>query len=214
MIKKIIKKSKEDKGNSVIVLGILLIMATLLVGGMLLDISKAYQMKSSYIDSARKATQAAIRHQNSAGFLKAEAAAEAILVYENIARPSVIKDGYMTSCDDNRNVVITIYFMEDGFTRGSHVVTINSNQVNESDTVDDIMGKMKINGAVASNQRRAAIEARRYTGVEMELNETTPNVILPGATTIAGLDADDLKCQTIGVKAGASQFVGKTDGYN
>lgn len=208
MIKKFIKKSKEDKGNSIIVLGILLIMATLLVGGMLLDISKAYQMKSSYIDSARKATQAAVRHQNSAGFLKAEAAAEAILVYENVARPSVIKDGYMTSCDDNRNVLITIYFMEDEFTRGSHVVTINSNQVNESDTVDDIMGKMKINGAVA------AIEAKRYTGIEMELNETTPNVILPGATTIAGLNADDLKCQTIGVKAGASQFVGKTDEYN
>lgn len=213
MIKKIIKKSKEDKGNSVIVLGILLIMATLLVGGMLLDISKAYQMKSSYIDSARKATQAAIRHQNSAGFLKAEAAAEAILVYENIARPSVIKDGYMTSCDDNRNVVITIYFMEDEFTRGSHVVTINSNQVNNSDTVDDIMGKMKINGAVASNQR-AAIEAKRYTGIEMELNETTPNVILPGAVTISGLDPNDIKCQTIGVKAGASQFVGSTDEYN
>lgn len=213
MIKKIIKKSKEDKGNSVIVLGILLIMATLLVGGMLLDISKAYQMKSSYIDSARKATQAAIRHQNSAGFLKAEAAAEAILVYENIARPSVIKDGYMTSCDDNRNVVITIYFMEDEFTRGSHVVTINSNQVNNTDTVDDIMGKMKINGAVASNQR-AAIEAKRYTGIEMELNETTPNVILPGAVTISGLDPNDIKCQTIGVKAGASQFVGSTDEYN
>lgn len=213
MIEKFIKKSKEDKGNSVIVLGILLIMATLLVGGMLLDISKAYQMKSSYIDSARKATQAAIRHQNSEGFLKAEAAAEAILVYENVARPSVIKDGYMTSCDDNRNVVITIYFMKDEFTRGSHVVTINSNQVNNSDTVDDIMGKMKINGAVASNQR-AAIKAKKYTGIEMELNETTPNVILPGATTIAGLNADDLKCQTIGVKAGASQFVGKTDGYN
>ena len=214
MVNKVIQKTKEDKGNAVIVLGILLVIATLLVGGMLLDISKAYQMKSSYIDSARKATQTAIKHQNSSGFLKAEAAAEAILVYENIARPSVIKDGYMTSCEDDRNVTITVYFMKDGFTRGDHVVTIDSNQVNESDNINNIIDKMKINDMPVSNQLRQAIESNKYTGIEMELNETTPNVILPGAVTISGLDPNDIKCQTIGVKAGASQFVGSTDEYN
>lgn len=208
MINEFIKKAKKDNGNAVIVLGILLVMATLLVGGVLLDISKAYQMKSSYVDSARKATQTAIRHQNTEGFLKAEAAAEAIRMYENVARPSVIKDGYMTSCDENRNVSITVYYMKDGFTRGSHSVTINSNQISPGDTVDNIIHKLGLSNTVRRN-----IELAKYTGVEMELNENTPNVILPGATTIAGLNGNDLMCQVIGVKAGASQFMGETDLY-
>ena len=208
MINKFIEKSKKDGGNAAIVLGILLIMVTLLVGGMLLDISKAYQMKSSYVDSARKATQTAIRHQNTEGFLKAEAAAEAIRMYENVARPSVIRDGYMTSCEASRNVSITVYYMKDGFTRGTHSVTIDSNQISPSDSVDNIINKLGLSNAVRRN-----IEMARYTGIEMELNETTPNVILPGATTIAGLRGNDLKCQVIGIKAGASQFVGATDLY-
>lgn len=208
------RKMKEDKGNAVIVLGFVLIMATLLVGGMLLDVSKAYQMKSSYHDSALKATQTAVRHQNSSGFLKAEAAAEAIRVYENVSRPSVIKEGYMSACSLPRNVKITVYFMKDEFTRGSHTITINSNQVNNHDSLDSILSKARVNGLTITNTRRNSIEAYKYTGIEMELYETTPNVLLPGALTISGSDGDDMRCQKIGVKAGASQYIGEHDKYH
>lgn len=202
----------EDKGNSIIVLGLMLIMATLIVGGMLLDVTKAYQMKSSYVDSARKATQTAIRHQNTEGYLMAEAAGEAFYFYEKVARPSIINEGYMSSCDTPRNVKLSVYFMDKDFNRGTHVATINSNQITTSDTYSSITSKMKVNGTTITPVLRSQIVNKKYKGVEMELTETTPNVILPGALTIAGLTKDDMKCQQIGVKSGASQLIGDKDG--
>lgn len=212
MINKFKRKMNEDKGNSIIVLGLMLIMATLIVGGMLLDVTKAYQMKSSYVDSARKATQTAIRHQNTEGYLMAEAAGEAFYFYEKVARPSIINEGYMSSCDTPRNVKLSVYFMDENFERGSHVATINSNQITSSDTYKSITSKMKVNGNAVTPVLRSQIENKEYKGVEMELTETTPNVILPGALTIAGLTKDDMKCQQIGVKSGASQLIGDKDG--
>lgn len=220
VINKIIKRSKEDKGNAVILLGLLLIMVTLLIGGMLLDISKAYQMKSAYVDSARKATQAAVSQQNSEGYLTAEAAVEAMRVYETVARPSVIKDGYMTQCKNEadpatgkRNVPITVYFMKrtsQGFVRGTHSITMNSRDIRTGDSL-----AILLNRAGVTNNTRKNIENSRYIGVEMELTESTPNVLLPRASAIAGTESGvDLKCQMLGVKAGASQFIGKTNQYN
>jgi len=219
MLSKVKGKISKDDGNAVIVLGIILIIAALLVGGMLLDISKAYQLKASYTESARKATQSGISQQNAGGYLKAEAAAEAVRVYETIARPASIKEGYMSSCSSNRNVLITITFMKEGFIPGSHVITINSNQVQDiSDpnlSRQNIINKMRVNGQQMTASHRRAIENSQYTGIEMVLEESTPNVILPGATTLSGLDVDDLNCQKIGIKAGASQFIGDIDGnYN
>lgn len=206
MIKKIMNKAKEEKGNAVILLGLILIMVCLFVGGMLLDISKAQQMKSSYIDSATKAVQAGVSQQNSSGYLTAEAAAQAIIVYENVARPSVIKTGYMSSCDNPRNVEITVFYMGDKFAKGSHKVTINSSNVSPSDTIQNILTKAKLNGQAITPARKKYIEDGKYTGLEIELTESTPNVILPGATTISGLDGSNLKCQKIGIQAGASQY--------
>ena len=206
MIKKIMNKAKEEKGNAVIILGLILIMVCLFVGGMLLDISKAHQMKSSYIDSATTAVQAGIRQQNSSGYLTAEAAAQAILVYENVARPSVIKPGYMSSCDNPRRVEINVYYMGDKFAKGAHKITINSSNVSPSDTIQNILTKAKLNGQSITPARKKYIEDGKYTGLEIELTESTPNVILPGATTISGLDGSNLKCQQLGIQAGASQY--------
>lgn len=215
MLKKIQKKIQEDNGNAVIVLGLMLIIATLLVGGMLLDVTKAHQMKNSYIDSARKATQTAIRHQNTEGYLIAEAAGEAFYFYEKLARPDIISDGYMSSCDDTRNIELSIYFMDENFERGSHVATIDSSQINNSDNYRSVTTKMRVNGQPLTPAIRAQIQNERYTGVEMELTESTPNVILPGATTLTGLDSENVRCQRIGVKAGASQLLGDMSGeYN
>lgn len=213
MINIIKKRMKEDSGNAVMVLGLILIIATLFVGGLLLDVTKAHQMKNSYVDSARKATQTAIRRQNTEGHLTIDAAGEAVYFYEKVARPSIIKDGYMSSCDENRNVQISIYFMDDNFNRGSHVATINSNQVYSSDNYKSIANKMRVNGNPLSSQLELDIQNAKYTGVEMELTETTPNVILPAAKKLSDITGEDSKCQKLGVKSGASQLIGISGKY-
>lgn len=215
MLNKLKRKVQEDNGNAVIVLGLILIIATLFVGGLLLDVTKAHQMKNSYTDSARKATQTAIRHQNTEGHLIAEAAGEAFYFYEKVARPDIINDGYMSSCDDTRNIQLSVYFMDDDFERGSHVATINSNQIYNSDDFRSVTNKMRVNGHALTPAIRAQIQNEGYTGVEMELTESTPNVVMPGATTLSGLDGDNVKCQKIGIKSGASQLIGDVSGrYN
>lgn len=213
MINIIKKRMKEDSGNAVMVLGLILIIATLFVGGLLLDVTKAHQMKNSYVDSARKATQTAIRRQNTEGHLTIDAAGEAVYFYEKVARPSIIKDGYMSSCDENRNVQISIYFMDDNFNRGSHVATISNNQVYNSDDYKSIANKMRVNGRPLSRQLELDIQNAKYTGVEMELTETTPNVILPTAKKLSDITGEDSKCQKLGIKSGASQLIGISGRY-
>lgn len=221
MLNKIKQRSGKDDGNSIIILGIMLIMATLLIGGMLLDISKAFQMKSSYVDAARKAAQAGVREQNTQGFLKAEAAAEAIRVYENIARPSVIKDGYMSHCNKEsigRDVDITVYFMYGGtnngyadntFVRGPHSITMNNKDVRPGDELSDLMTKLNL-----SYTTKIAIQDAKYKGIEIEVVEETPNVILPGASKISLTDNNiDFNCQLLGIREGASQYIGETGLY-
>ena len=64
MFTKLKQKIKNDKGNAVVVLGLMLIVVSLAVGGMMLDISKAYQFKSSYVEAAKKSTHSAMVIRN------------------------------------------------------------------------------------------------------------------------------------------------------
>ena len=200
----ITKKLKNDKGNAVIVLGIMLIVVVLTIGAMLLDITKAFQMKAAYNDAAQKAAQAAIMHTNQQGYLTANSIGEAVRVYENVARPATIKDGFMSSCDRPRSIDIKIYAMKDDFKRGQLYSIDDSSRVRISDTAEDITNRF------LSHIEINEFEGKKYTGIEIELQESTPNIILPNTSVIAGInDGKAYKCQELGIRAGASKYIGK-----
>lgn len=205
------KNLNKDDGNAVIVLGIMLIIATLTVGAMLLDLSKAFQLKSAYNDAARKATQSAIRHQNTEGYLTAEAIGEAIRAYEVDTRPAVINDGnYMSACKGQEGKVeIKVRAMKDGFVIGQ-TYSINRDRIRSTDTAEDIINKIP---QLSNRSNKDKFERDHYLGVEIELHESTPNVILPNAALLIGdkttANKTNIKCQLLGVKAGASQYIGK-----
>lgn len=214
MLNKIRKRSKEDKGNAIIMLGIMLIMALLLVGGMMLDLSKAYQLKSSYVDSARKATQAAIMEQTPDGYLRPEAAGKAIYVYENVARAAVInKEGFFSRCtdygDDQINIRVT--FMTENGAEG-HSFSIKRSNVDDTDDESSIMQKL---GMTSSMKR--AISGSKYESLKLEVTEGTENIILPGAFAISQADEEaqkNARCQQMEISAKANVFFGETDQYN
>lgn len=218
MFKKITKRTKEDKGNAVIILGIMLIMASLLVGGIILDISNAYQLKHSYINAARKATQSGMRYQNSQGYLTGKAAAETIRVYENIARPAIMnkktnpdeQPWSFSYCNESgeqgRNVELQITFSDSEINASPLTYSVFSKSIAGKDTVEAIAQSLGI--------RSETVEAGKYRNIKLMVTEATRNAILPGisrATAIGG-GVGISKCQNMEIAARARQFVGEEDG--
>lgn len=219
MLKKLYKRSKEDKGNGVLILGIMLIVSSLLIGGMMLDISKAYQLKATYVEAARKATQAGISEQSTDGGLTEYAAAEAVRVYETIARPSVMKDGYFSSCSGKdtsspkefsggviKNPIIEVTYKDSSFSGKDVIYRIKRSDVGKSDSKEQIYNKMNKSGNLKPS----------HTGLEIRLTESTPNVILPAAFSITKADSDsisNISCQTLKIRAGANTFRGESGRY-
>ena len=215
MFNRIMKRTKEDKGNAVILLGIMLIMVLLLVGGLLLDVSKAYQLKSSYVDSARKATQAAIMEQTPDGYLKPEAAGQALYVYENVARAAVVKKGsYFSKCEDygDSEINIKITFIESKAGSNDYPVTISRSQVFDSDGKVSLTSKLGLTGSV----KRSIINGK-YESIRLDITEGTENVILPGAFAISQASDEskaNAKCQKMAISAKANVFVGRTGQFD
>lgn len=226
MLKKLYNRSKEDKGNGVLILGIMLIVSGLLIGGMMLDISKAYQLKATYVEAAKKATQAGIREQYSSGGLSEYAAAEAVRVYETVARPSVINDGYFSSCDgvdsgNNKefsngiikNPIIEIVFKDESV-RGKDVTyrikRSDIPDVTKYDKVEDTQEK------ILNRMDKSGFLRPSHTALEMRITESTPNVILPAAFSITKAGSDsvaNITCQTLKIREGASTFRGESGSY-
>lgn len=213
MLKRIVRRSKEDNGNAVIILGLMLIMALLLVGGLLLDVSKAYQMKSSYIDAAKKATQTAIMEQSSDGFLRPESAGLLISTYENVTRPSVVnRDGYFSKCENyqDKDVSLEVWFTDEaGNSKRAGNPILRSN-INHNDSTRQIIDKMGIIGATKNK-----IINQKNTGITLKVTEGTENVILPGAFSITQSDtesATNMKCQKMEIAAKANIFLGDSEG--
>lgn len=201
-MRRILNRIKKDDGNSIILLGIMLLVAGLLIGGMMLDISKAYQLKASYTDAAKKATQAAIRYQNTEGGLLPEAAAEAVRVYEYISKPEVVKGGYFNKCKEVDDVEITITFKDEQFQTDNVVFRINRSQITENDVEK-----------IYRNMRKSSLPNNNHTGLEIKVTESTPNVILPTAFRVTKGDETGVMCQELDIKAGASSFFGETGKY-
>lgn len=222
MIARIIKRRKEDNGNATIILGIMLLMVLMLVGGLLLDISKAHQLKSSYVDAAKKATQAAVMEQNSRGYLKADAAAEAIRVYEKIVRPSIVKpDGYFSKCKnyEDHDVVLRAVFYKDNV-RGNEF-TIKRSQVNSvSDKDEAEVQRENIAELMGLNDEglKTTIYDNDYDSIQLEVIEGTENTILPGAFALTQGDEGsqaNMKCQQMMIAGKANIFFGDEEGkYN
>lgn len=222
MIERIIKRTKEDNGNAIIILGIMLLMVLMLVGGLLLDVSKAHQLKSSYVDAAKKATQAAVMEQDSRGYLKADAAAEAVRVYEKIIRPSIVNpEGDFSKCENygDHDVELVVVFYK-GDVRGDEF-TIKRSQVNSvSDTAEaevqrgNIAELMEPKISVA----RDDIYNGKFDSIQLEVLEGTENTILPGAFALTQGDEEsqaNIKCQKMMIVGKANIFVGDKDGkYN
>lgn len=221
MKEKILKRIKNDKANAVIVLGLMLIAASLLVGGMLLDLSKAYQFKASYTEAAQKATQSGIRIQSTEGYLTYQSVLETIRVYEFIARPSIMKvDSTLSACGEPRKLSI-ILKTEDG--RGElqlpevnldnqrmlelrSSVIANTGAYNTESTmneIDSIYGLMRF---------KSAIDRGKFNTIQVKIYEATPNFVLPGAIRATGENGDAMMCQKLGIAASASQFIGDEDG--
>lgn len=222
MIARIIKRTKEDNGNAIIILGIMLLMVLMLVGGLLLDVSKAHQLKSSYVDAAKKATQAAVMEQDSRGYLKADAAAEAVRVYEKIIRPSIVNpDGYFSKCKDyeDDDVVLRAVFYKDDV-RG-YEFTIKRSQVNNvSDTAEAEAQRKNIAELMGLNTTtvRDNIYDEKFDSIQLEILEGTENTILPGAFALTQGNEEsqaNMKCQQMKIVGKANIFVGDEDGkYN
>lgn len=222
MIARIIKRTKEDSGNEVVILGIMLLMVLMIVGGLLLDISKAYQLKSSYVDAAKKATQAAIMEQDSRGYLKADAAAEAVRVYEKVIRPSIVNPkGYFSKCEDygDDDVVLRAVFYK-GDVRGDEF-TIKRSQVNTVSDKDEVEVQRKniakLMGLDDEGLKKSIYE-REFDSIQLEVIEGTENTILPGAFALTQGDEEsqaNIKCQQMKIVGKANIFVGDEEGkYN
>lgn len=230
MFTKLRNKTKSDEGNPIFILGIILIAVSLLVGGIMLDLTKAYQFKSSYIEAAKKATQAGIRIQDSEGNLTTGAIVETIRVYETISRPSVMKvskDSYMSRCQVGgkksgvyapRDITIQLGTVsEDGSVRiGSEIENLNLD--NMKYIRDNYIANpgaysaQKINSEIRSvfpeiDKLKKQVASNQYNYIHMEIYESTPNTILPGAFAISGGNKDSILCQRLGVQASASQYI-------
>lgn len=210
MFNKLNRKRSNDQGNAVIVLGIMLIAACLMVGGIMLDLTKAYQIKSSYLDAAKKATQAGAMEQNTDGYLSPKSIGRTVYVYEKVARPSVINpDGFFAKCSNYPSEEVSLKITLRGKKGDLVVATIPRTGV-EGDY-------KQITDAYVSDSMKATIQKNKYEEILLELEEGTENVILPGAFRInqsKKAEVQDLKCQKMKIAARGNVFIGdKEDLY-
>lgn len=223
MFLKIRKKIKKDNGDASFILGLMLIMLLLLVGGTLLDFSKAYQLKGAYIDSARKATQSAIMEQNSRGYLKETAIARAIITYENISRAySINRDGVLAKCPDygDSDVILTITL----FDESGHQESFSINRANVPRLDGAInMSPQQIKQAektvaemLPSGLRQSLKSSSGFkpTQIQLDVIEGTQNLILPAALTLNGANGNGAKCQKLTISEKATIFQGEKDQFN
>lgn len=211
MINRFLKRKREDNANGAFILGLMLIMALMLTGAIMFDLSKAYQLKSSYVNTARKATQAAIMKQSTEGYLTYEAAGEAIRVYESV-RDTVIKRGNpFSECSSADNLVEYEVTYVDGVGGGE----LAAGKIKREDVSGDAKA---ISSALGLSPNDSRIINGKYRGIELTLIEGTENIMMPGAFRITQADegrAESIKCQQLGITAKAEIFVGDKDGsYN
>lgn len=215
---KLKKRIKGDNGDAVIVLGLLLITSIILIGGLLLDISKAYQLKSSYVDAGKKATQSAIMNQDSQGHLLPQAAGEAIYNYESIKNETIVpKNSFFSKCSEREDdkVVYKVYFG-------------NENKVGESKGSDSLKGQISraaikgktpldITNMLFTTDDKNSIVNTGYTSIRIDFTESTENIILPRAFALTKGSKDDtqsIKCQLLDISVRANVFVGKDGKYD
>ena len=213
----IFKKIKSDKGNSTFILGIMLIFVLLLVGGIMLDFSKAQSLKTAYIDAGRKATQAGIMEQDSRGYLRKSSVAKTLITYENLARPySIKRDGYLSKCSNYgpNDVVLTVKVSgpsgsKDFSIKRSQVQTVNA-ELDESGSARDAL-----RAAEKSLANSVPISSTdKFNKIQLNVTEGTENLVLPVGFKLTG-GGDGMKCQKLDIAVKATTFTGdKNETYD
>lgn len=203
MFRRIKSRINRDDGNATIVLGIMLIVCLIVVGGMMLDFSKAQHLKSSYVDAAKKATQSATMKVNSRGYLKSESIGVAISNYETVMRPDVVNtDGYFSKCEnyDEDDVELTVTLKGQG---GSRSFSVMRSQIG--------MGSADYINSMVSSTLKNEIDGGSFRPTEIQLNVTegTENTVLPtGFKLTKNPNSDGMKCQKLEIAAKATIFLG------
>ena len=204
---------KKDNANAVSILGLFLIIALIVVGGMILDLTKAYQLKASYIDSATKASQIAIRQQTSQGYLKPEALAVAVYEYETRTttgnfKTANSKNGVIGKCGTGARIM-SVYMSREK-EKPVFITSVNLNNITATDSIGSVMVKMNL----STNAQKNAVLNGQYDKINIRVLERTTNLILPSATKVGVVNPPLDKCQTIGVNSGAAIFIGSSGQYN
>lgn len=221
MISKFLKRKKEDNANGAFVLGLMLIMALMLVGAIMFDLSKAYQLKSSYINTARKAAQAAIMKQSTEGYLTYEAAGEAVKTYEMIRDTVINRGNSFSECVDEDSIIYKVSYVE---VRDDKTERVVSGEVSRS-AIDEIsrnvnrdiskVAPKEISALMGIQPNDSRVHNGRFRELRIELEEGTENIMLPGAFKInqSGDEAANrMKCQKLSIASKAEIFLGDTDG--
>lgn len=212
----IFKKIKSDKGNSTFILGIMLIFVLLLVGGIMLDFSKAQSLKTAYIDAGRKATQAGIMEQDSRGYLKKSSVAKTLITYENLARPySVKRDSYLSQCSNyGPSDVELLVTLSNSSGSEPFKFKIKRNQIprvnadlDESGTARDALRAAEKSLA---NSIPPIDENDKFNKIQLNVTEGTENLVLPVGFKLTG-GGDGMKCQKLDIAVKATTFTGDED---
>lgn len=210
MFRRIKSRINRDDGNATIVLGIMLIVCLIVVGGMMLDFSKAQHLKSSYVDAAKKATQSATMKVNSRGYLKSESIGVAISNYETVMRPDVVNtDGYFSKCEnyDEDDVELTITLTErDNL---GNIIQKDDFSIMRSQVG---MGSPDYINSMVPSSIKSKIDDRgsfRPTEIQLNVTEGTENTVLPtGFKLTKNPNSDGMKCQKLEIAAKATIFLG------
>lgn len=217
MFKKLTSKMKKDDGNATIILGILMIVVFIVVGGIMLDFTKAHHLKSSYIDAAKKSTQAATMEQDTRGYLTLNAVSTAVVTYEKVMRPSVINtDGYFSRCEDydEGDVTLKVIMSKGSSKNGPSSTFLIERNLIKNDTNNQVSAQKIINQIQG---RANEVRTGRYTSIQLEIVEGTENSVLPVGFKIAKSGPRtqqeeekiaNMKCQKLGISAKASTFIG------
>lgn len=209
----IFKKIKSDKGNSTFILGIMLIFVLLLVGGIMLDFSKAQSLKTAYIDAGRKATQAGIMEQDSRGYLTKASVAKTIITYENLARPySIKRDGYLSQCSNYGPNDVELLVKVSGLSAPKEF-KIKRSQIPRVNATLDESGSARdaLRAAEKSLANSFPISVNdKFNKIQLNVTEGTENLVLPVGFKLTG-GGDGMKCQKLDIAVKATTFTGDKD---
>ena len=164
-----IKRFKEDKGASVTLFGLAILVLILLLATFIVDFSKTMYIKNLYSMYAQKSTQTAIKQQDSIGGLLPSSAE--VVVSEYMALRNGRSDDNIYNTQEARNVV-----------RNGNSCTLKGNYPHftiKYDTLRDVGASSASyssqGGTVPFISDAPAFYQKQYKAVEVQITDVTDN---------------------------------------